>query len=103
MYVRGLPPSTQEHKLLAYFCMFGPVEKVVYDEKKSMKTKVPAFAIVEFVSADTARSVATYGQHVINSQRIEIKNCEQSPTFHGNERITIRICRGRSITSCTKS
>lgn len=35
--------------------------------------KVPAFAIVEFVSADTARSVATYGQHVINSQRIEIR------------------------------
>lgn len=38
VYARGFPPSTQEHELLAYFCMFGPVEKIVYDEKKSMKT-----------------------------------------------------------------
>lgn len=42
-------------------------------ENNVLYQKVPAFAIVEFKSADTARSVATYGQHVINSQRIEIR------------------------------
>ncbi|XP_061181698.1 poly(A) RNA polymerase, mitochondrial-like [Saccostrea echinata] len=73
VYVRGFPPATQEHELLAYFSMFGPVGKIIYDEKKSAKTKVPAFAIVEFVSPDTVKTVTIYGQHVINSQHIEIR------------------------------
>lgn len=40
VYVKGFPPSTQEHELLTYFSMFGPVGKIVYDEKKSMKTVI---------------------------------------------------------------
>ncbi|XP_062595778.1 uncharacterized protein LOC134257153 [Saccostrea cucullata] len=73
VYVRGFPPATQEHELLAYFSMFGPVGKIIYDEKKSAKTKVPAFAIVEFVSPDTVKTVTSYGQHVLNSQHVEIR------------------------------